>query len=74
MKVQVLWFAECRERRGVPSETVEIDEPVTIADLYGSLLPNGPVVAFSQNQTLVPPDTIVQDGDELVFLPPMGGG
>ena len=74
MKVEVLWFAECRERRGVPSEIVELDSPCTVSELYGRLLPDGPVVAYSRNQELCRPHTLVADGDELVFLPPLGGG
>lgn len=38
----------------------------------GQLLPANPLVA--KNQQHVQSDSVVEDGDELAFLPPLGGG
>lgn len=71
-------FAQLRERRGVDRETLEVDGGTTLRELYGSLfdsVPDGPLpVACLRNQAQAEPDDAVEDGDEVAFLPPFGGG
>lgn len=75
MRLTVLYFAAVRELRGVDREEIVRDGPLTIADLYRDLLgPEGPTVAYTRNRAVVSGATEVADGDEISFLPPLGGG
>ena len=76
--VTVLYFAVLRERKGLEAEQIEVAEGTTLDALYRSLFPPGPhgilPVAYARNQTYADRDEVVQDGDEVAFLPPLGGG
>lgn len=75
MRVTVRYFAVLRERRGVPVEEVDLPEACTVAAAYAHIgLPAGLRVAFAVNETVVPQDTALHAGDDLAFLPPLGGG
>jgi molybdopterin converting factor small subunit len=75
MHVDVLYFASLRERRGRPSERIETPTGTTVADLFASLFPDDPpTVAFTVDRRVCPGDTVLHDGAEVSFLPPLGGG
>lgn len=75
--VTVRYFAQLREARGVEVERVEIPAGTTAAALYARLFP-GPLAAlpvgFARNHALCRRDEPLADGDEVAFLPPVGGG
>lgn len=76
--VTVLYFGVLRERRGVESEAVQIAEGITLATLYQQIFP-GPAegrlpIAFARNETYARGTDVLTDGDDVVFLPPVGGG
>jgi len=77
-KVTVRWFAVLREWRGVDAEEVEITSGETAGALYRRLIPPGPQgalpVAYARNLEYVSASTALEDGDEVAFLPPLGGG
>ncbi|MFT4621610.1 MAG: molybdopterin converting factor subunit 1 [Myxococcota bacterium] len=76
--VQVLYFAALRERRGRSAEQVEVPAGTTLGALYATLFPPGPQgalpVAYARNQAYAAADTPVEHGDEVCFIPPIGGG
>ena len=78
MRLTVRWFAILRETRGCESESVEVAAGTSLRALYESLIPAGPhgrvPVAFARNLAYAAPEDIAQDGDEIAFLPPLGGG
>lgn len=78
MKVLVRHFAQLRERRGRADETLELEPGVTVGALYRSLFPPGPEgvlpVLYAVNQALASADAALSDGDEVAFIPPVGGG
>lgn len=78
VRITVLYFAGLREQRGRSREELEVAEGTTLARLYEDLFPAGPQgslpVAYARNQRYAEPDEAVQDGDEVAFLPPLGGG
>lgn len=77
LTVNLRHFAQLRERRGVDRETLEVPEGTTLRALYGELFDaiDGPLpVACLRNQVQASPEEPVQDGDEVAFLPPFGGG
>jgi molybdopterin converting factor small subunit len=72
--ITVRYFAVLRERRGKSSESLDIAPGTTIAALYESLFPGVGPVGFARNRAMVDGDTPIADGDEIAFLPPLGGG
>ena len=75
MRVNVLYFASLREQRGCSSEALDLQPGLSLADLYGELFgPNAAPVAFSLNQAICAGSVCPQEGDEIAFLPPLGGG
>ena len=71
----VRYFARLRELRGIDCETVALPEGTTAAGAYLRLgLPAELPVAHAVNAERVPGGTVLAEGDELVFLPPIGGG
>jgi molybdopterin converting factor small subunit len=75
MRVSVHYFATLRDQRGVPNEVVELPEATTAAAAYAHLgLPVDLPVAFAVNLERVSGATVLHEGDEVAFLPPLGGG
>jgi len=75
MQVTVRYMAMLRERRGCDSEVVDVADGTTARQLYQELFPPPAVpVGYARNHAQVAPDTPLADGDEVVFLPPVGGG
>ncbi|MSQ03096.1 MAG: MoaD/ThiS family protein [Myxococcales bacterium] len=73
--VVVRYFANLRELRGTSEERCDISSGSTPASLYLALgLPPELPVAYAVNQERVAGTTALCDGDEVVFLPPLGGG
>ncbi len=75
MQVTVRYYAMLKERRGVDSEVVEVSVGTTARELYEMLFPEPRVpVQVAVAHAVVPPGTVLEDGVEVVFLPPVGGG
>lgn len=78
MAVRVRYFASLREQRGRDEELVDVLPGETLAALYTRLFPPTPAgalpVSFARNREQARPGDAVCDGDEVVFLPPIGGG
>ena len=81
MNVRVLAFARVREALGFTERTIELPAGATAADAWNSLAQT--VVALqglatstrlARNGTVVDGAAALQEGDELAFLPPVGGG
>ncbi len=77
-RVTVRYFAVLREWRGADHEEVALLPGETAAALYARLFPPGPSgalpVAYACNREYVGGGTVLSDGDEVAFLPPLGGG
>lgn len=78
MRIRVLYFAALRERRGQAEEWVDVTDGTTLQELYSTIFPAGPggavPVAFTQNQAVVPGETLLESDATVSFLPPLGGG
>ena len=73
--VQILYFAVLREERGRNEDALTLDKAMTVAELFEHIFGRPPEgFRFAQNQSYVSSDSLVQDGDEIAFLPPLGGG
>lgn len=75
MVVVIRYFANLRELRGIEVERVELPAGSTAGSAYAFLgLPQSLPVAFAVNAVRVASSTALNAEDELVFLPPIGGG
>jgi len=78
LSVTVRYFARLRELRGIASEEVAVAVNSTASDLYNKIFPSGEnegiSVGFALNKCMVSGETKLSDGDELAFIPPVGGG
>ncbi len=77
--VNLEFFAQFREDRGVSRETVRTSSR-TAAELYEELdsayrfRTERAVARVAVNDKIVPWDTSIDEGDTVVFLTPFGGG
>lgn len=82
MQVRIRYFAGLREATGIESETLDLPEGVVTAvdvrallgERYPKLAQLLPPCAVAVNRAYVAADAPLHDGDELVFIPPLGGG
>jgi len=78
MRIVVRYFARLRELRSCTQEEVEVHGATSVSSLYARLFPPGPggalPVMYAVNQTYVAPAHTLSDGDEVAFIPPLGGG
>ncbi len=79
MTVTIKYFASLREIIGHSQETIKLNnKKMTAADLWGQVsagkqsLPSDILTAV--NMEYVKPDTLINDGDEVAFFPPVTGG
>ena len=77
MSIQVRYFASLKERVGHGSAVLDSPAPLTARQIWQQLNPALPLpetVLTAVNMHYVPADSLVQDGDELAFFPPVTGG
>ncbi len=79
--VTVRLFAVFRERLGQSSPRITVGPEATVATVWDSVMAERPdleplrsVTRFAVNGAYADPETPVQEGDEVAFLPPMSGG
>jgi molybdopterin synthase catalytic subunit len=75
MLVTARYFAVLRELRGCSQEQVELPPGTTAASAFQLLFPGlGLRVAYAIDQATATGDTPLAEGNEIAFLPPLGGG
>ena len=77
MRIQVRFFAALRERVGISEHAVCVPENTTVAQVWSlvvekEFLPDN--VLAAQNMKYVDVATVVAEGDEIAFFPPVTGG
>jgi molybdopterin synthase sulfur carrier subunit len=83
--IKVRYFASLRERLGVDSEDIEL--PHGVADLaalaahlgardahWGEAFSSSQTLMMALNQEAARPESVIKDGDEVAFFPPVTGG
>jgi molybdopterin synthase sulfur carrier subunit len=83
--ITLLYFARLRETLGLSSEQASL--PADVADVrsltewlrrrgdaWQEELAQDRPVRVAVNQDMADPDTVVRDGDEVAFFPPVTGG
>ena len=72
------YFAMLREQRGRGEEELHVEVGTTVGMLYQSLFQpsaHGEMpVMYAVNQAYVRSGQVLQAGDEVAFIPPLGGG
>jgi len=73
----VLFFGLARDIAGTAEQTLEKPEGATVGSLledYPKLKPMSNSLVLAVNAQFVPRESILNDGDEVAFLPPVSGG
>ena len=81
MKIRLLNFAVLRDITGKSETELSLPEGTRVADVWKSMRDDYAQLAayerpplIAVNQTYARPDTVLRDGDELAFIPPVAGG
>jgi molybdopterin converting factor subunit 1 len=81
MNIRIRYFASLREIVGHNEEQLNLLEGATVSDARTALLARYPRLQpimerclCAVNRGYVAPEATLHEGDELVFIPPMGGG
>ena len=80
MTITVRLFAGLREHLGTDRVQVDAREGLTVSELFRAVLPDladAPLrqsIAFAIGTEYVTDEQLVADGDEVAFIPPLGGG
>ncbi len=76
MTIHVRFFASLREQTGIDSQEVDAAGLCNIQDLWSSLTrePLDATTLIAINKTYAGPESLVEDGDEVAFFPPITGG
>lgn len=81
MQVRIRYFAGLREATGMEGETLDLPDGATpdavralLGERYPTLARLLPPCAVAVNRAYVAVDTPLREGDEVVFIPPLGGG
>jgi molybdopterin synthase catalytic subunit len=81
MKIHIRYFASIREIMGQAEEVLAVPDTARVTDVRELLLARKPELqavlersVCAVNRRYVPAETTLHDGDEIVFIPPTGGG
>lgn len=80
MTITVRLFASLRESRGQDRLLMDPKPGETVAALFDRLFPDRPTpdwpgpLMYAVNREYVDPEHLLADGDEVAFVPPLGGG
>ncbi len=81
MRIRVLAFARLREILETPQRSLELPPGARIDDAWAALVADHPALRDERGSTraalngrIVGFAEMLSDGDELAFLPPVGGG
>lgn len=84
MKINLRFFASVRELVGTAQEVLEVAGPLTVGEVRTLLiarggnweyaLAQGRALRTAHNQVMCDADTVIAEGDEVAFFPPVTGG
>lgn len=81
MHIRLLYFATFRDTAGRDAEERQVPAGVRVRDLWSQLVGEMPGLArtgsippVAVNREYTGPETVLAEGDEVAFLPPVAGG
>jgi len=77
MRVRLRFFASFRDQMGSPERWVDLEEGTNLRDLTSSMGQHHPFLVsglVAINGRYLDAGTIIRDGDEVAFFPPVSGG
>lgn len=81
MKIALQYFSIYRSRFGCAEVVGDYPEKSTVREIFFSHFPDAQEAVrhleftrFAVNAEYVPHETVLKEGDELVFIPPVSGG
>lgn len=81
ISITVKLFAAYQEAYGMPELQLQLTPGVTVEEIRDRLITEHPQLAewqevtrYGVNLQFVEPNTVLQDGDEVVLIPPVSGG
>jgi sulfur-carrier protein len=81
VSVTIKLFAAYQEAYGQTELALKVAEGTSVAEVgdlvrspYSILHSLAPITRYAINLDFVEPNVVVQDGDEIVFIPPVSGG
>jgi molybdopterin converting factor subunit 1 len=79
VRVHLRYFAGIREALGRREDTLDLPDGASVAAVWDRLAAQCPSLSRQRyrpavNQEYATPSTVLADGDELVFIPPVSGG
>ena len=77
MKVKVKYFASLKEHIGRSEDLLELSAETSVNQLWQQVSSNpelSDTVKTAINMEYVDKDTMIKDGDEVAFFPPVTGG
>lgn len=85
MKIELRFFASVREALGASQEVIDLPGHVkTVGDVRAFLMGRGGVwmevlapdkaLRMAYDQVMIEPDTLIEEGGEVAFFPPVTGG
>jgi sulfur-carrier protein len=81
MIVKVKLFAAYQDAYGLPELEIEVAKGITVSEVgdrvrapHPELHPLASITRYGINLNFVEPEAIVQEGDEVVLIPPVSGG
>ncbi len=77
MSITIRYFASLKENIGRSEETLPYPGQISVRDVWSMANPNRPLpdnLLAAINMDYVDLDSVVQEGDEVAFFPPVTGG
>lgn len=78
MQISVKYFASLRELMGEASSVIDIEENISVSELWQSIILSKKVefdnVMMAVNMEYVKSEHQLKSGDEVAFFPPVTGG
>jgi len=75
MQVTIYYFAILKDIKGKGTELIFVKTGLTVGELFGQLFTiDSNAIRFAVNEEFVLRNKILYDGDQVAFIPPLGGG
>lgn len=81
MKITVRYFAQLKDLFKRESDVVDLQDKASVADLLARIFPDpttqekmASFLRVAVNQEYASPESPLNKGDEVVFIPPVAGG